>query len=125
MHAVMTSITSALIAVHGEDEASVRPITDALNANGFNCDTDMASGAFQGVVEGDLEKLYPNLKQKATVREAQGLKRRRLHDGGYSWGALPSNQSIVIFTYLRTKSVCLSVIVLINSRLQLMRPGWH
>ena len=76
MHAAMTSITRALMAVNGGDEASVRPITDALNANGFNCDADMASDAFLEVAEGDLVSLCLNIKQKATVCAAQVAARR-------------------------------------------------
>lgn len=79
----MASITCALMAVNGEDEASVRPIKHALNANGFDCDVDLASGAFQGLAEGDLADLHLNIKQKATVRAAQDVKRRRLNNGGH------------------------------------------
>ena len=82
MHVAMASIRSSLVAVHGEDQASVRPITDALNANGFNCDIDMASGAFLGVAEGDLAALRLNIRQKATVRAAQEAERQK-HGGGY------------------------------------------
>ena len=81
IHAAMASIISALMAVHGENEASVRPITDALNANGFNCDTDVASGAFLGLAQEDLADLHLNIRQKATVRAAQDVKRRRLNEG--------------------------------------------
>ena len=81
------------MAVHGENAASVRPITDALNANGFNCDTDVASGAFLGLAQEDLADLHLNIKQKAAVRAAQDIKRRRLNDGGYLLGGqlLPSS----------------------------------
>ena len=81
----MTSIRSALIALNGEDEASVRPITDALNASGFNCDTDVASGAFMGVAEGDLAALPLNIRQKATVRAVQEAERQK-HGGGHPGG---------------------------------------
>ena len=87
MHAAMTSITRALMAVNGGDEASVRPITDALNANGFNCDADMASDAFLEVAEGDLVALCLNIKQKATVRAAQVAARR-------TQGELPRARSL-------------------------------
>ena len=96
MHAAMTSITSALMAVNGGDEASVRPITDALNANGFNCDTDMVSGAFLGLSEADVAALHLNMKQRATlVCAAQDAKRRRLNEGEWVpfWGALLSNNT--------------------------------
>lgn len=96
MHAATTtSITRALSAVNGKDKASVRPITDALNANGFNCDVDEAAGgAFLGLEEGHLVAVHLNVKQRATVCAAQrgvttqavnssrGGKRRRVHDGG-------------------------------------------
>ena len=97
MHAAMTSITSALMAVNGGDEASVRPITDALNANGFNCDTDMVSGAFLGLSEADVAALHLNMKQRATlVCAAQDAKRRRLNDGelvGPPSGSVLSNNT--------------------------------
>ena len=90
MCVAMASITSALLAVTGEDRASVRSITDVLNANGFNCDIDMASGTFLGLTEGHLAALHLNIKQKAAVCAAQDVKRRRLHDGEHPRGALPS-----------------------------------
>ena len=89
----MTSITSALMAVHGEDQTSVRPITDALNTNGFNCDTDVASGAFMGVAEGDLIALHLNIRQKATVRAAQEAERQKRGDG-HPGGASCYHQTI-------------------------------
>ena len=78
--AAMASITSALMALNGEDEASVRRITDALNANGFSCDVDVASGAFLGLSEGDLAALRLDIKQKATVRATQDAV-KRMHGG--------------------------------------------
>ena len=85
VHAAMASIISALMAVHGENEASVRPITDALNANGFNCDTDVASGAFLGLAQEDLADLHLNIRQKATVRAVQEAERQK-HGGGHPGG---------------------------------------
>ena len=76
----MASITSALMAVSGEEEVSARCITDALNANGFSCDIDVASGAFLGLSEGDLAALSLNIKQKVTVRAAQDAV-KRMHGG--------------------------------------------
>ncbi len=70
----MKTIKDALLEVEGETEDSVQAIMDKLDAQGFNCDREMAGGAFLGLTETALYGLIGlNGRQGASIIAAQKL----------------------------------------------------
>ena len=81
---MLRTIELALLAVPGEDKGSVKAITDKLNAQSFDCSTQLAVGAFTALTEHLLLNTFKlNGRQVAAILAAQRMQQEMCHAGRF------------------------------------------